>query len=160
MHFPRIPTATHRSSLMTYNSEQNYKNASTHFSSPHTSTSAWNNYRDQEVEFDWQTHVSGQMKHTFFTSYRQQKQFFLQLEIRMRIVCVLKKVSHDSSSKRIKILKEIRRQMFLDKLHSPLQFYNKNTSSTIVYDQGANRLRKFILVQLGASLFLIELLFN
>jgi len=50
--------------------------------------------------------------------------------------------------------------MFLDKLHSPLQFYNKNTSSTIVYDQGANRLRKFILVELGASLFLIELLFN
>ena len=28
--------------------------------------------------------------------------------------------------------------MFLDKLHSPFQFYNKNTSSTIVYDQGTS----------------------
>ena len=76
---------------------------STHFSFPRTSTSVWNNYRDQKVEYDWQTHVSGQIKQTFFTSHRQQKQFFLQLEIRMQIVRVLKKVSHDSSSKRIKI---------------------------------------------------------
>ena len=77
-----------------------------HFSVSHTSTSVWNNYRDQEVESDWQTYVSivtGLLNTHFFTSHRQQKQFFLQLEIRMRIVCVLKKVSHDSSSKRIKI---------------------------------------------------------
>ena len=46
------------------------------------------------------------------------------------------------------------------KVTSSLPIYNKNTSSTIVYDQGANRLRKFILVWLGASLVLIELLFN
>ena len=50
--------------------------------------------------------------------------------------------------------------MILDKLHSSLPFYNKNTSSSTVYDQGANRLRKFILLELGASLFLIELLFT
>ena len=96
IHFPRIPTITHRSSLMTYNLEENYKNASTHFSFSHTSTmsSVWNNYRDQEVEFDWQTYVptvTGLVNTHFFTSHRQQKQFFLQLEIRMRIVCVLKK---------------------------------------------------------------------
>ena len=48
--------------------------------------------------------------------------------------------------------------MFLDKLQYSFQFCNKNTSSTIVYDQGVNRLRKFILVWLGASLVLIELL--
>ena len=46
--------------------------------------------------------------------------------------------------------------MFLDKLQYSFQFYNKNTSSTIVYDQGANRWRKFILVWLGASLVLTE----
>ena len=39
-----------------------------------------------------------------------------------------------------------------------LPVYNKNTSSTKVYDQGANRKRKFILKMLGASFFLIELL--
>ena len=43
------------------------------------------------------------------------------------------------------------------KVTSSLPIYNKNTSSTIVYDQGANRLRKFILVWLRASLVLIEL---
>ena len=46
------------------------------------------------------------------------------------------------------------------KVPSSLPIYNKNTSSTIVYDQGANRQRKFILVLLGASFLLIELLFN
>ena len=46
------------------------------------------------------------------------------------------------------------------KVTSSLPIYNKNTSSTILYDQDANRLRKFIQVELGASLFLIELLFN
>ena len=80
IHFPRILTITHRSSLMTYNSEQNYKNASTHFSSPHTSTSAWNNYRDQEVEFDWQTHVSGQMKRTFLPVIINRSIFFFNLK--------------------------------------------------------------------------------
>ena len=75
-------------------------------------------------------------------------------------LCSEKLVSHDSNSSNSGTLKKIRREMFLDKLQSPLQFYNKNTSSTIVYDQGVNRLRKFILVWLGASLVLIELLFN
>ena len=46
------------------------------------------------------------------------------------------------------------------KVTSSLPIYNKNTSSTIVYDQGANRQRKFILVLLGASFVLIELLFT
>ena len=46
------------------------------------------------------------------------------------------------------------------KVTSSLPIYNKNTSSTIVYDQGANHQRKFILVLLGASFFLIELLLN
>ena len=50
--------------------------------------------------------------------------------------------------------------MFSGKVTFSFQFYNKNTSSTIVYDQGAKCLRKFILVWLGASLVLIELLFN
>ena len=46
------------------------------------------------------------------------------------------------------------------KVTSSLPIYNKNTSSTIVYDQGANRQRKFILVLLGASFVLIDLLFT
>ena len=46
------------------------------------------------------------------------------------------------------------------KVTSSLPIYNKNTSSTIVYDQGANRQRKCILVLLGASFVLIELLFT
>ena len=50
---------THRSKQMTdvfqhMFSEENYQNASTHFSLPQASTSVWNNCRDQEVEFDWQ----------------------------------------------------------------------------------------------------------
>jgi len=69
------------------------KNARTHFSSPQASTSVWNNCRDQEVEFDWMHMFQAVTEHfeTFFlANQRQQKQFFLQLEICMRKVCVLK----------------------------------------------------------------------
>ena len=92
--------------------EWNYRNASTHFPITQTSTSVWNNCRDQEVEFDWQTYASTvieQLKRTFFTSQRQLKQFFRQVEIRVRIVCVLKISQSRRQQQRIQgCLKEIR----------------------------------------------------
>jgi hypothetical protein len=73
----------------------------------------------------------------------------------MRIVCVLKNKSVTTpAAKRIKVFEGNSKVTF------SLQCYNKNTSSTIVYDQSVNRLRKFILVELGASLVLIEFLFT
>ena len=74
-------------------SERILQSASTHFSSPQASTSVWNNCRDQEVEFDWMhmfQAVTEQFETFFLANQRQQKQFFLQLEICMRKVCVLK----------------------------------------------------------------------
>jgi len=48
-----------------------------------TSTSVWNNYRDQKFEFDWQhmfLHVAEQLKHNFPTNHCQRKQFFFNLK--------------------------------------------------------------------------------
>ena len=55
--------------------------ASTHIIMTQTSTSVWNNSRDQMVEFDWQTYVSAvteQLKHSPSTNQRQPKLFLLQ----------------------------------------------------------------------------------
>ena len=80
--------------------------------------------------------------------------------MRMRIVRVLKNSQSRPQQQRIKDFEGNLKVDFLDMLHSFLQFYNNNTFWAIAYDQGAKPLWKLKLVELGASLFLIEMLFN
>ena len=87
---------THRSKQMTYvfGIDICFRKSEYAFSSPTSKNICWEQLSWPRSWIWLATFVSAVIEHlkrTFFTNQRQQKQFFLQLEICMRKVCVLKK---------------------------------------------------------------------
>ena len=94
-------------------SEKNYQYARVHFSLPQASTSVWNNYCDQEVEFDWQ-HMVQQSYNIWNTLSSPISIKISNFSFNLKYACekfvFWKKVSQDSnSSNNSKTLKKIQR---------------------------------------------------
>ena len=102
---------------------------------------SWNNSRDQKLEFDWQ-HMFLSLrtiaKYFSHQSKSQQKQYSFNLTQHARDVGILKKFSHNASINSGN-MKGFWRYSLLKSYIVSFLIYNKKTSSTKVYDQGANR---------------------